>query len=380
MISIDKRFNERFNRNRQDIKKVYEFKNDTIPFIVNDVNYWLDGEDPDLMPSDYFNLPASMVNYQFKKIEHHLQNLDDHYVPFLHPWFGVGVVQSAIGCEYFIPEKGDPSLRTAVLKKPQDIRMLRKPDPYQHGLMPKVLETIDFMVRNTDLPVCVTDTQGPLTIALGICGVENLFIWMCTEPDYAHEIMNFCSDVLIDWIKVQKKHIGLEKDRGAWPHGFVLPDGFGGAYVCDDDCTTISADLYKEFVVPYNSKVLKAFGGGTLHFCGTAIHQLENFLITDGLTGINNFCMGNFEQIFKMKELFKDNIALMVCDFAPLDIDSWLDSLFSKLKPQGTIVGLFVASSFALNNGTYSIVKRDVRETAPYIYGKLAQITSVNKS
>ena len=90
--------------------------------------------------------------------------------------------------------------------------------------------------------------------------------------------------------------------------------------------------------------------------------------------------MGNFEQIFKMKELFKDKIALMVCDFAPLDIDSWLDSLFRNLKPEGTIVGLFVASSFALNNGTYSIVKRDVRETAPYIYRKLAQITSVNKT
>lgn len=39
--------------------------------------------------------------------------------------------------------------------------------------------------------------------------------------------------------------------------------------------------------------------------------------------GINNFCMGNFEQVAKMQELFEDKIALMVCDFAPLDFDKY---------------------------------------------------------
>jgi hypothetical protein len=369
----------RFNKNYEDIRRVYAFKNDSIPFIVNDVNYWLDGEDPELMPADYFTSPASMTNYQIKKIEYHLQNFADHYIPFLHPWYGVGVVPTALGCGYFIPEKGDPSLKTTVIKNPEDILKLKKPDPYKDGLMPRVLETIDYMADNTQLPVCVTDTQGPLTIALSICGVENLFVWMCTHPDLAHKIMQFCTEVLIDWIKVQKKHAGIDINKGAWPHGIVLPEGFGGAYVCDDDCTTISADLYKEFVVPYNSRVLKEFGGGTLHFCGTAMHQLENFLLTDGLTGINNFCMGNFEQIYRMQELFENKIAIMACDFAPLDIDKYIDSLFEKLKTKGIIVAIYVASTFALNNHTYSVTARNPKETSRAVYRKLEEVCMRNR-
>jgi uroporphyrinogen-III decarboxylase len=374
MITIDAMLNNRFNKCVEDIRKVFEFKNDSIPFIINDVNYWLDGEDPELMPDDYFRSPASMVNYQFKKIELHLKHFNDHYIPFLHPWYGVGVIPSALGCEFIIPVNGDPSLKSTVLKKPGDIRNLSKPDPYRDGLMPKVLETIDYMVSHTQLPTSVTDIQGPLNIALSICGVENLYVWMCTQPDFTHEIMDFCADVLIDWITVQKKHARLDFDKGAWPHGIMLPYGYGGVCLSDDDCTTISSELYKEFVVPYNSKVLKKFGGGTIHFCGTAIHQLENFLLTDGLTGINNFCMGNFEQIFKMQELFENKIALMVCDFAPLDFDSYIGALFKKLKSKGTIIAIYIPSCFALNNGTYSIIKRDAQKTAYDIYKKLAQI------
>lgn len=47
-------------------------------------------------------------------------------------------------------------------------------------------------------------------------------------------------------------------------------------------------------------------------------HQVNNFLATETLTGINNFCMGDFEQVFKMQEKFRGKQAMMVCDFAPL--------------------------------------------------------------
>ena len=373
MKSIETKRADFFYLSKGNIRNVYKHKNETIPIIVNDVNYWLDGDDPRFMPEDYFRNPASMTAYQMKKIEHHLKHIDDNYIPVLHPWYGVGVVPTALGCDYEIPAKGDLSLKSTVLKKPEDIRSFKKPDPYKDGMMPLVLETIDYMVANTPYPVCVTDTQSPLNIALSLCGVENLFVWMCTDPDYTQEIMNFCTEVLIDWIKVQKKHIGIGLNEGSWPHGIYLPDGFGGVSISDDDCTVISADLYQEFVVPYNSKVLKEFGGGTIHFCGTAMHQLENFLLTEGLTGINNFCMGNFEQVEKMQNLFEDKIALMVCDFAPLDFEKYIQDLSKILKPKGTILALFAASGFALYNGSYKVVNWNAHQKASEIYQKLKQ-------
>ena len=105
--------------------------------------------------------------------------------------------------------------------------------------MPRVLKCIDYMNENSDLPVSFTDPQGPLNIALCLCGVENLFVWMYEEPEYVHEIMEFCTEAFIQWVKVQKKHAGQKYNNGAFPHGIILPEGFGGVWLSDDDCTVI---------------------------------------------------------------------------------------------------------------------------------------------
>jgi hypothetical protein len=215
------------------------------------------------------------------------------------------------------------------------------------------------MKEHSDLPISFTDPQGPLNIALCLCGVENLFIWMYEEPEYVHEIMEFCTETFIQWVKVQKKHAGQQYHNGAFPHGIVLPEGFGGVWLSDDDCTVISPELYKKFVVPYNSRVFKAFGGGTLHFCGTAEHQLENFLKTEGLTGVNNFCMGNFRQVAKMQEMFEDKLALMICDFTPLNVEEYYSELISVLKFKGTILSTFISPECALVNEKYENITRD---------------------
>ena len=120
----------------------------------------------------------------------------------------------------------------------------------------------------------------------------------------------------------------------------------------------VSAEHYREFVVPYNARVFKAFGGGTLHFCGSAEHQLDNFLATEGLVGINNFCMGNFRQIYKMQELYEGRLAIMVCDFTPLKIREFYTELISNLKRKGAIVATFVSPELALNNGKYETASR----------------------
>lgn len=368
------KYKDRFAKSAEQIKRAYEHRNKgSLPFIVNHMNYWIDGEDPDFIPDDYFSNPGIMIDFQVKKISQHLELFVDDYIPFLMPWYGTGVVPSAIGCQIYYPSKGDPAIKGTVISKPSQIKDLKKPDPYKDGLMPRVLQTIDYMKKNTDLPVGVTDVQGPLNIALSICGVENLFLWMYIHPNEVHSIMEYSTEVLIDWIKVQKKHAGQENNSGAWPHGILLPEGFGGIWISDDDCTQIPADLYREFVVPYNSKVLKAFGGGTIHFCGSARHQLQNFLDTEWLTGINNFCMGDFIQVKEMQELFRNKIALMLCDFAPLDIEKYYRELFSFLKAESTILASFVMPGYSLHEGKYETSKRDPIEVSKIIFDTIIQ-------
>jgi hypothetical protein len=337
------------------------------PLLVGDVNYWITGEDPAIIPDDYFEPGgyASMQAFQERKIASHLAAYDDVYVPFLFPWYGTVVVPSALGCGIVFQPGQEPAVEGPVISEPAAVRRLVPPDPERDGLMPRVLACIDHFRRHSDLPVSFTDNQGPLNIALNLVGLERLIFWMVDEPATVHELMDFCTTVLIDWVRLQKRRAGAPLDGGAFPHTIPLPRGIGGVWLSDDDSTILSPDLYREFVVPYNGRVLSAFGGGTLHYCGNAGHQLENYLATEGLVGVNVWCMGEFEQVFRAQEVFGGRVAVMVCDYTPVEVEAYFGDLFAALRPRGTIVATYPSPTNALRYGTARVetVQRDVAET-----------------
>lgn len=372
-----KKHESRISDSYQRIRSAYEHRgNADLPFIVADVNYFLSGEASHLIPDDYFTSHGTMMRYQLDKIERHMERFEDDYIPFLFPWYGTGVLASGFGSEVVFEEKMDPAVKGEVVKAPEDIATLSPPDPYKDGIMPRVLESIRYFRTHSDLPISFTDPQGPLTTALTLVGPTDFFIWLYEYPRQVHELMELCTEAYIQWMKAQKQEIGEERGRVCFPHGIVLPEEFGSVWLSDDDCVAISPEQYREFVVPYNSRIFKEFGGGTLHFCGSAEHQLESFLEIEGLTGVNNFCMGNFRQIYKMQELFKGRLALKVCDFTPLDIRGYYEDLFAGLKRGGTILGSFVAPELALNEaGKYENVSRDGEAMSAEAYSVLKELT-----
>ncbi len=352
----------RFERAAARIEDAYRHApTDRPPIVIQDANYSLTGEHPDTMPDDYFLEGAfeSQLARQVGKIEAHLALYDDEYIPFLLPWYGTGVVPSALGCSVLFQPKEEPAVEGPILTDPAQVRRLVPPDPYRDGLMPRVLRCIDYMRANSDLPVSFTDNQGPFNLALNLVGVEAIMLWMYDYPTVVHELMDFCTTVLIDWVRVQKEHAGQPTDSGAFPHFVKLPTGHGGVWISDDDSTIVSPGLYREFVVPYNSRVFRAFGGGTLHYCGSATHQLENYLATDGLAGVNNWCMGDFAQVYRAQEVFADRAVFTVDDFAPVDIDGYFSELIAGLRRKGTIITIFPSATTATVPGRTVALARD---------------------
>lgn len=369
-MNVNEKYKTRISESYQKIKEAYEYRDDGIlPFQVSDVNYWISGETPELNPDDYFTDCETMMQYQVKKIERHMERFDDDYIPFLFPWYGTGVLASGFGSEIAFQDKMDPAVKGTVVKTPEDVSRLSLPDPSKDGLMPKVLETIRYFCEHSGLPISFTDPQGPFTTALTLVGPSDFFIWLYEYPNHVHVLMDICTEAFIQWVKTQKREIGEERGRYCFPHGIILPKEFGTVWLCDDDCVAISPEHYREFVVPYNSRIFKEFGGGTLHFCGSAEYQLENFLHTDGLTGVNNFCMGNFRQIYRMQELFVNKLAVKVCDFTPLNIQKYYAELIGNLKKCGTILASFVSPELALNDkGKYENVSRNGEAVAKEAY------------
>ena len=152
----------RFEQARQRIHDAYSHKdNGELPVLVVDVNYWISGESPQLIPDEYFTDPACMLEYQLAKIRRHQLVFRDDYIPMLMPWYGTVVVPSAIGSRVLFQPGMDPAVEGRVLERPEDIRKLRPPDPLKDGLMPRVLDTIRHFRQHSDLPVMFTDAQGP---------------------------------------------------------------------------------------------------------------------------------------------------------------------------------------------------------------------------
>ena len=353
------------------------------PVLVGDVNYWITGEDPELIPGDYFDAGAcaTQLEFQTAKMATHLSGIaGDIYLPYLFPWYGTGVVPSAIGCRVLFQQGEEPAVEGTVIDDPAAVSLLEPPDPERDGLMPRVLACIDHFRAASDLPISFTDNQGPLNIALNLVGLERLCIWMFEHPSAVHELMDFCTTVLIDWVRLQKARAGAAVDGGAYPHMIAIPPGFGGVWLSDDDSTVLSPDLYREFVVPYNGRVFEAFGGGTLHYCGNARHQLENYLATPGLVGLNAWCMGEFEQIFEAQRVIGERAAIMVCDYTPEDPRAYFDDLFEGLDPRGAIVATYPSAAVALDYGTAQVtpVRRDSHETGVRAFEAIAE--SVQRS
>jgi len=352
---------------------------DRVPVLIGDVNYWITGEDPSLIPAEYFDAGAydTQLAFQTSKMATHLAGLpDDIYLPYLFPWYGTGVVPSAIGCRVLFQRGEEPAVAGAIVDDPADVARLQPPHPERDGLMPRVLGCIDHFGAASDLPISFTDNQGPLNIALNLVGLERLCLWMFEYPTVVHELMDFCTTTLIDWIRLQKERAGAPMDGGAFPHLIAIPPGFGGVWLSDDDSTVLSPQLYREFVVPYNGRVFEAFGGGTLHYCGNARHQLENYLATPGLVGLNAWCMGEFDQIFEAQQLIGERAAIMVCDYTPTDAVAYFSDLFAGLSQRGAIVATYPSAVTALDYGTAQVrpVVRDSHRTGAEAWAVISGI------
>lgn len=356
-------FEKRLEKVKAKTADVFAFKEVAQPpFIVNAALYTTFGPDPDTFPDSYYDDPAVMTNFQERACYDQVKAVDDDFVPYLMPWFGTGVTASAFGCRIDFPPKQDPAVnpRYYPVRTPEDIRKLPLPNPEKDGLMPKVLEFLGYMKQKSFLPVGITDFQGPLTTANQLMGYDKLIYLMHDAPEAAHELMDKITEALIVWVKLQKQVIG-EPLTECISDQQVYVGRHAGIWFSDDDAVLMSPGTYKEFVVPYNSRILKAFGGGCLHYCGNATHQAENFLDTEGLLAINTYALHDLRGLRELKARLEGRIVLFACDFTPVDYEAYFRELLGGVSYQGLVVLSQYSPVVALlSDGKYEALRRDV--------------------
>jgi len=333
------------------------------PFIVNSALYWVFGLDTETLPASYFDDPAAMTNFQEQTYYDQVKAIDDDFVPYLMPWFGTIVTASAFGCKVEYYPKADPAAnpRHYPVQTADDVRRLEPIDPEQDGLMPKVLEFLRYMKASSFLPVGITDFQGPLTTANQLMGYDKLIYLMFDHPELMHRLMEIVTESLIRWVKKQKEVIG-EPLNWCISDQQVYTGANAGVWFSDDDAVLMSPDTYREFVVPYNSRILTEFGGGCIHYCGNATHHADSFLATQGLKALNIYNLYNIPSVAKLQDKLDGRVVLFVCDFTPVDYEAYFDEMLATLRRRGVVICSQYSPVVGLLKGRrYDGVQRDLR-------------------
>ena len=378
MGNVLNKWQTRIGRAEAELASSFQFRNEKAPVVIVDTNYWTFGDLSGEIPLDHYTEPSSVFRYQMDKIERHFNNIpDDVYIPFLHPWYGTGVLASAFGVKIICNPKADPAVDIPLMQHPEEIDLLTLPVPGESGAMPVVIKMMDYFMAHTDLPVVFTDSQGPLSTAFQIAGYDKMCYWMYEDPDRIHKLMALVTDALIAWVRFQKEYTRQSLTGDSYPLSVKLPAGYGGVWMSDDDSVIISADLYNEFVRPYNEKVLAAFGGGCIHYCGNSTQNIENYCNTRGVTAINNFNLDDLESAGKIRRALREKgIVYMACDFTPADnrIDDYYHELRKVMDgPEGLILCSYVAPAIALDKGKYEAIERDREVLSKRVFGLISK-------
>jgi uroporphyrinogen decarboxylase len=169
----------------------------------------------------------------------------------------------AIGNELKYPEDSLCITTKSALEDKGKLSSLQLPDPTKEA----VAETKKIITDGIVSAVIA----GPWTIAIGLRGATELIMDALKDPDYVHELMQFCTRQSINFAEA------------------IIPLGVGLGYSeAPASNSLISPEMYRSFIFPYHKQIVdhfkaKKFGVG-LHICGYADPILEDMVDT----GVSN--------------------------------------------------------------------------------------------
>jgi len=130
----------------------------------------------------------------------------------------------------------------------------------------------------------MADTQAPFDLAALAWG-HGILTGLYDHPDTVHRLLDLMTEAYIAYSHHRKQRLGEPLTSGYHCCGLKLARG--GVHLSDDSAVLCSAEIYREFIQPYNARALAPFAGGWLHFCGNGNHILDQMLATPGVNAIH---------------------------------------------------------------------------------------------
>ena len=192
---------------------------------------------------------------------------DNDWPPVVLPYCTVPMVPEAFGCHVEFMPGQSPWAGHAL----GDIHQVWSLKPVQVGASPLIkrqFEWIDHAQRHlgTALPWWTPDLQSPFSVAAQIVDPQTFLMACISEPKAVHHLVGMVTDYLIELTHETLRRIEHPGFPGAnYP---CIDENIGLVLADDTPLIMLSQDMYREFALPYNSRLGAEFGGIHVHSCG----------------------------------------------------------------------------------------------------------------
>lgn len=206
--------------------------------------------------------------------------------------YGVGNIASMFGAKPFIMAYELDTLPNVYAVGEEGIqRILDAPEPAMTaGNGAKIFSVAERFARIREKYPKIAryvrfenpDGQGPVDNCELLWG-SDIFYALYDDPDMVHALLRRVTDTVKHFFE-HWQSIVPNNDGLTTYFGHV---GRGGIVIRDDSAMNLSPEFFDEFIRPYDSELLKHFGGGIIHFCGTGDHFIDRMAKIPDLTTVD---------------------------------------------------------------------------------------------
>ncbi|MBE0685702.1 MAG: uroporphyrinogen decarboxylase family protein [Anaerolineaceae bacterium] len=159
------------------------------------------------------------------------------------------------GLDVIFPENSLPINTKPLLEKPEDLSLLKIPNPYSSPRMRDRLEAVRSLREKVGGEVPIMGwVEGALAEAVDLRGMTNLMMDLIQRPEWVKVLLEMCGELSVQFSLAQ------------------LEAGADIIGLGDAAASQISPAMYRRFALPYEQKVFSevhnAGGIGRLHICG----------------------------------------------------------------------------------------------------------------
>ncbi len=126
------------------------------------------------------------------------------------------------------------------------------------------------------------DTQGPMDICELLWG-SSVFVALIDVPDLVKDVLDLITQTYVRFMQEWAKRVPFDTPHNV--HWSLLHKG--NIMLRDDSAMNLSLKMFKEFIEPYDQKLLDEFGGGAIHFCGKGDHYIPRIPEMPGVFAVN---------------------------------------------------------------------------------------------